>query len=60
MLELRATMSQCRLWEAQGRVENGKHDLAMLYDTFTEGFDLPDMVTAKKMMDTKDEALIVR
>ena len=60
MLELRAAMSQCRLWEAQGRVENGKHDLAMLYDTFTEGFDLPDMVTAKKMMDTKDEALIVR
>ena len=60
MLELRATMSLCRLWQAQGRVENGKHDLAMLYNTFTEGFDSPDMVTAKKLMDTKDNALIMR
>jgi hypothetical protein len=60
MLELRATMSLCRLWEAQGRVENGKHDLAILYGTFTEGGDSPDMVAAKKMMDTKDVSLIMR
>ena len=59
MFELRAAMSLFRLWEAQGKAEYGKQELVKLYDTFTEGFDMTDLVTAKKLIDTKDKTLVV-
>jgi DNA-binding SARP family transcriptional activator/predicted ATPase len=48
--ELRATMSLCRLWQQQGRFEEARVALREIYDWFTEGFDLPDLMDAKKLL----------
>jgi predicted ATPase len=45
-LELRATMSQARLWRRQGRLSEGHGALSAVYRTFTEGFTTPDLVDA--------------
>ena len=50
-LELRATMSLCRLWQQQGRCEEARVALREIYDWFTEGFDLPDLIDAKELLD---------
>ena len=48
--ELRATMSLCRLWQKQGRVEDAKQALHDIYSWFTEGFDTPDLMEAKTLL----------
>ncbi len=48
--ELRATMSLCRLWHAQGKTRHARHRLAALYDWFTEGFDTPELQKAKALL----------
>jgi predicted ATPase/transcriptional regulator with XRE-family HTH domain len=50
--ELRATMSLCRLWQAQGRKEEARQMLADIYDWFTEGFDTADLKEAKALLQT--------
>ncbi|OAI49152.1 hypothetical protein AYO44_18580 [Planctomycetaceae bacterium SCGC AG-212-F19] len=49
--ELRATMSQVRLWEKQGRREEARGALAAIYGPYTEGFTTPDLLEAKAMLE---------
>jgi predicted ATPase/DNA-binding SARP family transcriptional activator len=49
--ELRATVSLCRLWQKQGRVDEARQMLAEIYGWFTEGFDTPDLRNAKALLD---------
>jgi predicted ATPase len=48
--ELRAATYLARLWHAQGREADGHSLLAPVYDCFTEGFDLPDLVEARALL----------
>ncbi len=49
--ELRATTSLARLWLGQGRAEEAREVLALLYEWFTEGFDTADLKEAKALLD---------
>lgn len=49
--ELRATMSLSHLLQAQGKLEEARPHLAEVYGWFTEGFDTPDLVDAKALLD---------
>ncbi len=51
-LELRATMSLCRLWQAQGKREQARQALEPIYGWFTEGFDTADLQEAKALLQT--------
>jgi class 3 adenylate cyclase/tetratricopeptide (TPR) repeat protein len=48
--ELRATTSLARLLGEQGRREEARELLASIYGCFTEGFDTPDLTTAKALL----------
>jgi predicted ATPase len=50
-LELRATTSLCRLWQKQGKVKEATQKLRKICGRFTEGFDTPDLKTAKMLLD---------
>jgi len=49
-LELRATVSLCRLWQKQGKGEEARQMLAEICAWFTEGFDTPDLKEAKALL----------
>jgi predicted ATPase/DNA-binding winged helix-turn-helix (wHTH) protein len=49
--ELRIALSLCRLRLTQGRSDEGRQELASVYDRFTEGFDTADMIAAKLLLD---------
>ena len=49
--ELRAATSLARLWRKQGRCGEARDLLAPLYNWFTEGFDTPDLIDAKRLLD---------
>jgi predicted ATPase len=49
--ELRATASLARLHRDQGRHTEARDLLAPVYGWFTEGFDTPDLVEAKALLD---------
>jgi tetratricopeptide (TPR) repeat protein len=49
--ELRTAMSQARLWQMQDRQEEARDMLSGIYGWFTEGFDTPDLVEAKELLD---------
>jgi predicted ATPase len=49
--ELRATVSLCRLWQEQGKLEEARQLLAEIYGWFTEGFDTPDLQEAKALLE---------
>lgn len=49
--ELRAAISLARLWRDQGHPTEAKDLLAPLYGWFKEGFDTPDVVDAKALLD---------
>jgi predicted ATPase len=49
-LELRATMSLARLWQAQGNCAAACQMLTEIYGWFTEGFDTPDLQEAKALL----------
>ncbi|MFB0534285.1 MAG: AAA family ATPase, partial [Anaerolineae bacterium] len=49
--ELRATVSLCRLWQKQGRVDEARQALAEIYGWFTEGFDTPDLQEARALLE---------
>jgi predicted ATPase len=50
MLELRSANSLARLWNGNGRQQEVRELLAPLYDSFTEGFDTPDLRDAKALL----------
>ena len=50
-LELRAATSLARLWQSQGKTTEARDLLAPVYDWFTEGFDTPDLLDAKALLD---------
>jgi predicted ATPase len=50
-LELRASTSLARLWRNQGKRTEARDLLAPIYNWFTEGFDTPDLVDAKSLLD---------
>jgi predicted ATPase len=49
--ELRAAMSMAIFWRNQGQRQQARDLLAPIYDSFTEGFDTPDLKQAKTMLD---------
>lgn len=49
-LELRAAMSMMRLWQQQGRQEEGRRLLEEVYDWFAEGFDTSDLKDAARLL----------
>jgi predicted ATPase len=51
-LELRATMSLCRLWQQQGKHHAAHELLAEIYAWFTEGFDTADLQDARALLET--------
>ena len=50
--ELRAATSLARLWAEQGRRTEARDLLAPIYGWFTEGFDTPDQIETKALLDT--------
>ena len=50
-LELRAAVSLGRLWTKQGQPERARELLAPIYARFTEGFDCPDLVEARALLE---------
>jgi predicted ATPase len=52
--ELRATVSLCRLWQKQGRMDEARQMLAEIYSWFTEGFDTPDLQEARELLEELD------
>jgi predicted ATPase len=49
--ELRAAMSMARLWRKQGKRDEARELLALVYGWFTEGFDTRDLKEAKALLD---------
>jgi predicted ATPase/DNA-binding winged helix-turn-helix (wHTH) protein len=54
--ELRIGLSLCRLRVTQGRGDEGRRELALLYDRFTEGFNTADLIAAKHLLNAVDNA----
>jgi len=49
--ELRATTSLARLLQSQGRIDEAREMLSAIYGWFTEGFDTPDLLDAKALLE---------
>jgi predicted ATPase len=49
--ELHAATSLARLWLERGRSNAARELLAPIYSWFTEGFDTPDLMKAKALLD---------
>ncbi|UWQ89573.1 AAA family ATPase [Rhodobacteraceae bacterium M382] len=49
--ELRASVSLCLLWKSQGRRTQARELLQEIYDWFSEGFDTPDLLRAKALLE---------
>lgn len=50
-VELRAATSLARLWQGQGRRDEARLLLEETYHWFTEGFDTPDLMNARRLLD---------
>jgi predicted ATPase len=53
--ELRAATSLAKLWQSQGKREQARQLLGDVYNWFTEGFDTPDLIDAKALLDELSE-----
>jgi adenylate cyclase len=49
--ELRASTGLARLWREQGRIEDAREMLGEIYGWFTEGFDTPDLMEARALLE---------
>jgi DNA-binding SARP family transcriptional activator len=54
--ELRATTGLARLWQEQGKFEEAYRMLSAIFDWFTEGFDTPDLLEARVLLDELSRA----
>jgi predicted ATPase len=54
--ELRASIGLARLWQKQGRIEEAREMLGEVYGWFTEGFDTPDLVEARTLLEELGES----
>lgn len=54
--ELHAAVDLARLWRDQSRITDAHDLLAPIYSSFTEGFDLPDLIETKALLDEMDAA----
>ncbi len=52
LFELRAARSLARLFRDQGRLEEARATLQPVYDWFTEGFGMPDLVEARGLLES--------
>ena len=50
-LELRSTITQARLLAEGGQRDQARHDLALVYGRFTEGFETTDLIVARQLME---------
>ncbi len=50
-LELRAATSLARLWRSQAKTTAASDLLAPVYQSFSEGFDTPNLKDAKELLD---------
>jgi predicted negative regulator of RcsB-dependent stress response len=50
MLELRAALRLCRLWQHQGKIQEARTVLSEVYAKMTEGFTLPDLKQAQALL----------
>jgi adenylate cyclase len=50
-LELSAATSLARLWQSQGKRQEARNLLEPVYNWFTEGFDTPDLVKARELLE---------
>jgi predicted ATPase/DNA-binding winged helix-turn-helix (wHTH) protein len=50
-LELRSTITQARLLAEGGQRDRARHDLALVYGRFTEGFETADLRIARQLME---------
>lgn len=50
-LELRAAVSLGRLWKKQGQPERARELVAPICARFTEGFDCPDLIEARELLE---------
>ncbi len=51
LLELRSALSLARLWPAHSCPKEVKQHITSLYQWFSEGFDLPDLVAARAFLE---------
>ncbi len=49
--ELRSATSLARLWSRQGRGQEARELIAPVYEWFEEGFDTPDLLAAKALLE---------
>ena len=49
-LELRSTIASARLLAEGGQRDQARHDLALVYGRFTEGFETADLRIARQLM----------
>ena len=52
--QLRAVTSLAKLWQSQGKIKEARELLEPIYESFTEGFDMPDMKNAKTLLESLD------
>lgn len=52
--ELRARISWSNFLRSRQRCSEARRMLAGIYDWFTEGFDTPDLIEARTLLDTLD------
>jgi predicted ATPase len=50
-LELTSTITQARLLAEGGQRDRARHDLALVYGRFTEGFETADLRIARQLME---------
>jgi predicted ATPase len=48
--QLRTATSLAHLWGRQGRYDEAQRVLRSVFDRFTEGFDTPDLMAAKRLL----------
>jgi hypothetical protein len=55
MLELRSLVSLCSVRRKQGDVAPARDELRKVYQSFTEGFEAPDLREARAMLEATSE-----